>query len=151
MLKICIWKIFYIQNVYVQKVLFPLCIMYNVCKFKRCKFIYEKSLYHIFCRSFYICRSFSAPITIQSIHLFRAVSLPRQKYDINEQRRDRKWIFQIQGVNHFKPISCEINFEDSRSANAAVFAFLRTVNFVQLVNFSHKKVQEFIKIKIKSL
>ena len=25
------------------------------------------------------------------------------KYNIDEQRRDRKWIFQIQGVNHFKP------------------------------------------------
>ena len=26
-----------------------------------------------------------------------------EQYVIDEQRRDRKWIFQIQGVNHFKP------------------------------------------------
>ena len=42
----------------------------------------------------------------------------------------------------------EINFEHSRSAKTAIFALLRAVNFVQLVNFSFQKVQKFIKIKI---
>ena len=45
----------------------------------------------------------------------------------------------------------EINFEHSRSAKTVIFAILRAVNFVQLVNFSFQKVQKFIKIKIQSL
>ena len=44
----------------------------------------------------------------------------------------------------------EINFEHSRSAKTAIFALLRAVNFVQLVNFSFQKVQKFIKIQIQS-
>ena len=33
----------------------------------------------------------------------------------------------------------EINFEDSKIAKTAIFAILRAVNFVQMVNFSLQK------------
>ena len=45
----------------------------------------------------------------------------------------------------------EINFGGSRNSKTAVFAICRTVNFVDLVNSSIQKVQNFIKIKIQSL
>ena len=45
----------------------------------------------------------------------------------------------------------EINFEDSRSANIAVFAILQAMNFVHLVDFSLQKEQKFIKVKILGL
>ena len=42
----------------------------------------------------------------------------------------------------------EINFADFRSAKCAIFAYLETVIFVNLVNFSLQKVQKFIKVII---
>ena len=45
----------------------------------------------------------------------------------------------------------EINFEESRIAKTAIFAILRAVNLVQMVNFSLQKVQKFIKIKFQSV
>jgi len=52
------------------------------------------------------------------------------------------WKFQDFSITQ---ILREINFEDSRSAKTAIFAILRAVNFVLLVNISLQKVQKFIK------
>ena len=41
-------------------------------------------------------------------------------------------------------ILCEMNFGESRNSETAVFAFFGALNFVDLVNFSHQKVQTFI-------
>ena len=46
------------------------------------------------------------------------------------------WKFQDFSITQ---ILREINFEDSRMAKTAIFAILRAVNFVQMVNFSLKK------------
>ena len=45
----------------------------------------------------------------------------------------------------------EINFEDSRRSETAVFAILGAVIFINLVNCSLKKVQKYTKIRIQSL
>ena len=44
----------------------------------------------------------------------------------------------------------EINFEESRNSKLAVCAILGALVFVELVNFSLQKVQNFLKIKIQS-
>ena len=44
----------------------------------------------------------------------------------------------------------EINFGDSRSAKTAIFAILRAVNFVDLLNSSLQKVKKFIKSKLRA-
>ena len=41
----------------------------------------------------------------------------------------------------------EINFGDSKSSKTTVFAFFEALNFINLVNFSHQKVQKFMKSK----
>jgi len=55
------------------------------------------------------------------------------------------WKFEDFSVIQILP---EINFEKSRSSKTAIFG---AQNFVNLVNFSLQKVQEFINIKIHSL
>ena len=45
----------------------------------------------------------------------------------------------------------EINFWDSRNAKTAIFAILRAVDFVNLVNFILQEVQKFTKIIIQTL
>ena len=44
-----------------------------------------------------------------------------------------------------------IDFEESRSYKTAASAIVGPLNFVDLVNFSLQKVQNFIQIKIQSL
>ena len=44
----------------------------------------------------------------------------------------------------------EINFKDSRGAKIAVFATLRAVNFVPLVNVGLQKVQNSLKSKFRA-
>ena len=39
----------------------------------------------------------------------------------------------------------EINFGEFRSCKTAFYAILGALNFVEMVNFSHQKVQKFIK------
>ena len=58
------------------------------------------------------------------------------------------WKFQDFSVTH---ILREINFGESRSSKTAVFAFFENLDFVNLLNFSLQKVQNFIKSKIQNL
>ena len=44
----------------------------------------------------------------------------------------------------------EIKFAESKSSKTAVFAILGALNFDNLVNFSFRVMQKFIKIKIQS-
>ena len=39
-------------------------------------------------------------------------------------------------------------FEESRMSKTAVFAIFGTLNFVNLINFSHQKVQKYMKSKV---
>ena len=50
-----------------------------------------------------------------------------------------KWWWNFSGFC-ITQILREINFEESRSAKTAIFAILRAVNLVHLVNFSLRKV-----------
>ena len=59
-----------------------------------------------------------------------------------------EWKFQEFSITQ---ILREINFRECRSCKTANFAILGALNFVNLVNFSPKKVQKFIIIKIQSL
>ena len=42
-------------------------------------------------------------------------------------------------------ILCEINFGESKSLKSAIFAILRALNYVDMVNFSLQRVQKLTK------
>ena len=70
------------------------------------------------------------------------------KYVFIQNGRHTVWKFQDFPVTQ---ILHEINFGESRSPKTAYFSILGALNFVNLVNFSLKKVPNFIAIKIQSL